>query len=120
MDDRPRVVNVKVANIRPGHADLRVWMADENNVYVGRRGVVFVGGARWPPADSPWANPFKIGRDGDRAAVIERYRAYITDRVARGLTPPLATLRGKTLGCWCAPEACHADVLADLVAGHGA
>lgn len=23
-------------------------------------------------------------------------------------------LRGKTLGCWCKPDACHGDVLAEL------
>ncbi|MDX2820370.1 DUF4326 domain-containing protein, partial [Streptomyces ipomoeae] len=26
------------------------------------------------------------------------------------LVPPL---RGKTLACWCAPELCHADILAE-------
>ena len=29
----------------------------------------------------------------------------------------LSELRGKTLGCWCAPEPCHGDVLARYVAG---
>jgi len=24
-------------------------------------------------------------------------------------------LRGKTLGCWCKPEACHGDVLLELL-----
>ncbi|MBA3285144.1 MAG: DUF4326 domain-containing protein, partial [Nitrosopumilus sp.] len=23
-------------------------------------------------------------------------------------------LRGKTLGCWCRPDACHGDLLAEL------
>jgi hypothetical protein len=23
-------------------------------------------------------------------------------------------LKGKTLGCWCKPEACHGDILAEL------
>jgi hypothetical protein len=28
----------------------------------------------------------------------------------------LPELRGKVLGCWCAPAACHGDVLAEMVA----
>jgi len=31
----------------------------------------------------------------------------------------LPELRGKVLGCWCAPKACHGDVLVSLAnAGH--
>lgn len=54
-----RVTNVRVAHIRPGHADLQE--ADPDNVYVGRRGVVFIDGGHFPPEDSPWANPFRVG-----------------------------------------------------------
>jgi hypothetical protein len=60
-----------------------------------------------------WGNPFRIGPDGDRAAVIEKYRAWIVGRP--DLMAALPELRGKRLGCWCAPMACHGDVLADLV-----
>jgi hypothetical protein len=28
------------------------------------------------------------------------------------LLAKLDTLRGKVLGCWCSPEACHGDILA--------
>lgn len=111
-----RVVSVKVGAIRPGHADLRHWMADPQNVYVGRRGIVFIDGARFPPGDSPWANPFRIGPGCTRADAIARYRTQLCARLAESpaLRIALAELRGKTLGCWCAPEACHADVLAEL------
>ena len=27
----------------------------------------------------------------------------------------LERLRGRTLGCWCAPEPCHADVLVGVI-----
>ena len=64
---------------------------------------------------SPWGNPFKIGPDGTRQAVIEKYRAYIAERPE--LLARVGELKGKTLGCWCAPEACHADVLAELAEG---
>ena len=32
------------------------------------------------------------------------------------LLAALPELAGKTLGCWCAPKACHGDVLARLAA----
>jgi hypothetical protein len=57
-------------------------------------------------------NPFVIGRDGTRAQVITKYRAWIVQQPA--LIRALEELRGKDLVCWCAPEACHADVLVEL------
>lgn len=62
---------------------------------------------------SKWGNPWKVGWDGDRQEVIERYRYYILHQ-AVGLQAQLQELRGKTLGCWCAPLPCHGDVLAHL------
>lgn len=58
---------------------------------------------------SKWGNPFKIGRDGDRAQVIEKYRAHLASRP--DLLAALPELRGKVLGCWCAPLPCHGNVL---------
>jgi hypothetical protein len=55
-----------------------------------------------------WGNPFKIGLDGDRATVIERYRV----EVLPSLLPHVAQLQGKALGCWCWPQDCHAELLA--------
>lgn len=59
-----------------------------------------------------WGNPFRIGADGDRATVIAKYAAWVRDQPA--LMAALPELRGKTLGCWCAPLLCHGDVLARL------
>lgn len=59
-----------------------------------------------------WGNPFKIGKDGDREAVIAKYEAWILTRL--DLLADLPMLRGKRLGCWCKPLACHGDVLAHL------
>ena len=67
-----------------------------HDVYVGR-----------PPG-----NPFVVGRDGTRAQVIARYRAYLMTRT--DLLEKLPELRGRRLACWCAPLACHGDVLAEL------
>ena len=57
-------------------------------------------------------NPFVIGRDGSRADVIAKYRAWIVAQP--DLMGALEELRGRDLVCWCAPLACHGDVLADL------
>jgi hypothetical protein len=77
-------------------------------IYVGR-GTVF-------------GNPFRIGGrapDGgvmDRERVIEEYRVWLE------MHPELKErarreLRGRDLLCWCAPEACHADVLLEVANG---
>lgn len=65
---------------------------------------------------SRWGNPFEIGRDGTRADVIEKYRQMLlTDRLDLA-SRARRELRGKVLGCWCAPEACHGDVLLEIAA----
>ena len=75
---------------------------------------------RNPPTDavyvgrgSPWGNPFRIGREGTREEVIEKFERYAIKRLER---EPywLDPLRDKDLVCWCAPETCHADVLLRL------
>ena len=61
---------------------------------------------------SEWGNPFVIGKDGSRAEVVEKYRAWLLTQPK--LLAKIKTLKGKTLGCWCSPDACHGDVLAEF------
>ena len=61
---------------------------------------------------SKWGNPFEIGKHGSRREVIEKYRKYILEN--KELLKDLGELRGKILGCWCAPKECHCDILAEL------
>jgi hypothetical protein len=42
------VVCVKVDFIRPEYKNLEEWMRNPNNVYIGRSGVVFINGERFP------------------------------------------------------------------------
>lgn len=65
-----------------------------------------------------WGNPFRIGRDGSRADVIEKYKQWLWKQVQskRILLRDLAELHGRTLGCHCAPLPCHGDVLARAAA----
>lgn len=60
----------------------------------------------------PWGNPYLIGPALTRREAIEKYRSHIKgqpDLLAR-----LSELKGKRLGCICAPMSCHGDVLAEL------
>ncbi len=111
------VVNCKVANIRPRYTTLREWVADPNNVYVGRAGVVFVDKVRFPKEASKFCNPFKVGKDGTREEVISKFREHMAAKLKGDpeLVKELVAMKGKNLGCWCAPEPCHADVLLDLI-----
>lgn len=66
-----------------------------------------------------WGNPFTLppglARKGDevsRGRVIAQYREWI--KTQPNLLAALPELRGKTLGCFCAPKACHGDVLFEL------
>lgn len=83
-ETRTRVINIQ----RDGQPD----------VYVGR--------------PSRWGNPYRIGQDGTREEVIAKYRRWLMRQPE--LLAQIHTLRGQTLGCWCAPQPCHADVLAEL------
>ncbi|MGC1214122.1 MAG: DUF4326 domain-containing protein [Micromonospora sp.] len=63
-----------------------------------------------------WGNPFEMPADGDRATVIANYQWYYLP-YKPSLTAKVHSLKGKALGCWCAPEECHGDVLAELAEG---
>ncbi|GEM_PF-756705 len=69
---------------------------------------VYVGRGR----GSRWGNPFKSPRGGSRDEVIAKYERWLVRQPE--LMAALPELRGKVLGCWCAPKPCHADVLLRL------
>lgn len=113
-----QVVNVKVKYIRSdGYANLKEWIEDENNVYVGRGGVVFVDKERFPKKGSKFLNPFKIGRDGNRDEVLKKYKIYISEKLKddKELVYELNKMKGKKIGCWCYPEKCHGDILVEII-----
>lgn len=80
---------------------------DKFDVYIGR--------------PSKWGNPFshKPGTLAKfirptRQEAISAYEEWITNGDGRYLLSDIEELRGKTLGCWCKPNACHGDVLIRL------
>jgi hypothetical protein len=53
------------------------------------------------------------GKDGTREVVVEAYRLDLIRRIRAGEVSleELAELDGKDLVCFCAPQACHGDIL---------
>ena len=72
------------------------------------KGCVYVG------RGSDWGNPFRIGYDGTRAEVINKFRTYALQRLVRDRNW-LIPLKGRDLVCHCAPKPCHADVIIELL-----
>ena len=65
---------------------------------------------------SIWGNPFMEGKDGSRQEVIKKYREWILySDDAEEQRKEIETLRGKVLGCWCKPKACHGDILIEIL-----
>ena len=64
---------------------------------------------------SKWGNPYShlLGKGQFHvptiAEAIEKYEDYLYS--SEYLLSQIHTLKGKTLGCWCAPNACHGDIL---------
>jgi Domain of unknown function (DUF4326) len=65
-------------------------------------------------------NKYRVGKDGDAAECVAKFRANWEYGLAHplgklALRPTLEKLRGKNLACWCRlDQPCHADVLLDL------
>lgn len=82
---------------------------------------------------TPLGNPFShmAGTSAQhqvesRDAAIERYRRWLAEELQLNPAGPAAEMLARlvnlyrdsgelTLVCWCAPQACHADVIADVV-----
>lgn len=60
-----------------------------------------------------WGNPFYLGNESDRERILEDYLHWIA-RKPELIADAKRELRGKVLGCHCAPKACHADILARI------
>ena len=78
---------------------------DKYDIYIGRPRR----GERWA-----WGNPFLIGKDGGRYKVIQLFDEWLLtspDPRAVWMRENIYTLKGKRLGCFCAPHPCHGDVL---------
>jgi hypothetical protein len=75
---------------------------------------VAVGVGAYIGRGSLWGNPYVIGKHGDRDEVIRKFREYASAVI---LDRPdwLVPLEGRDLVCFCAPLACHGDVLLEMI-----
>jgi hypothetical protein len=65
-----------------------------------------------------WGNPFELPVDGDRAEVVSKFSKFYLPHKP-GLLAKMPALRGKVLACWCHPEECHGDIIAEIVNSEG-
>ena len=81
------------------------------DVYCGRESLYY--GLK----ESLFCNPFKIGQDGDRDEVLEKFKNYFYKRLGEDdrFNYELWKLKGRVLACWCVPEKCHCQIIADFL-----
>ena len=60
---------------------------------------------------SEFGNPFYLDSDGDRDHVCDAFGRFLEDKTS--LHIKVKGLKGKVLGCHCAPLRCHGEILKD-------
>ncbi len=92
-----RVINIKT------EAEYQAEKSTPNYEYIGR--------------GSYWGNPYSMYETGDdRDEVIRKYKYdFDFDKFPNKKKSEVYKLAGKRLGCFCKPQACHGDVLADFL-----
>ena len=91
-----------VVNVRKRKGYIR--MTTDDYAYIGRPSI--------------FGNPFEIGKDGDRRQVVEKYKVWFYKRLEDpSFYQEVWKLKGKSLGCWCAPLLCHGNVIAEYLDG---
>ena len=72
---------------------------EEYDVYIGR--------------GSDWGNPYPVWEFKNREDCLKAYKWYLLN-TRPDLLDRLDELKGKVLGCYCKPQSCHGDFLAEL------
>lgn len=99
------IVN-KYKHAHPGPLDVWVMRDGSNKPTNGGRSL------------SCLSNPFHIGRDGDRATVVKKYRQWLGRKVKgekdEKIISALRSIEADAnLICCCYPLSCHAEVIRD-------
>jgi hypothetical protein len=82
------------------------WQEDPQYVYIGRPG---------KGKDGPFGNPIRLLPGNARGTTIAKYRTYLLKRLYNepDFMAQVMDLYGKTLVCFCKPQTCHGDILAE-------
>lgn len=99
---------IKVKELRKiGCSSLREWLANPNNLYVGRHGRIFITDPITKEKEifhypkSKWHNPYKVGTKSGQYSLSDSLRLYKEYLFDSGLIKDIKELEGKTLGCFC-------------------
>lgn len=83
--------------------------AAKYDVYIGRPG---------KGQTSIWGNPARVGIDGTQGECVQLFENLMRKRIKENpdyWLGELKKLKGKTLGCFCKPRACHGDIIVKLI-----
>lgn len=97
-----RVLLTRVINIKK-ETEYQSVKSTPNYEYIGR--------------GSYWGNPYSMYDEGDdREEVIRKFKYdFDYDKFPNKEKSEVYKLAGKRLGCFCKPQSCHGDVLADFL-----
>lgn len=83
------------------------WKTNDQYVYIGRSGKGMSG---------YFGNPIRLPAGSNRGATLEAFKEYAIARIEEDAEyrEAVKNLSGKHLVCFCAPQPCHGDILAEL------
>lgn len=92
-------MTTKVINIKSGQP---------YDQYIGRAG---------HGQDGYFGNPFVREPNESPGATLHRFKGYFYDRLAKDVVfrARVHALKGKTLACFCKPNACHGDIIVEYL-----
>lgn len=125
-------ISIKVSNLRKisngkgrKYTDLKDWLSNDNNVYTGRFGRIFIKTGNeskiFHYKQSKWANPYSL-KEYSLSESLNKYVEHLLKfNNNNRLIYDIFELDGKTLGCFCDKQKngiipiCHAQILTDLL-----
>lgn len=85
------------------------------DVYIGRAS----NGVRVPSLYllGYFGNPFRIRAGQPRGSTLDKFRTYFYDRLTTDaeFKARVLQLKDKRLGCFCHPQPCHGDIIAEYL-----
>lgn len=99
---KPLIITITDTDIIKPHPDIvKMCKRDPYEIYIDRGD------------GSIWGNPYAISDTRNREYVIAMFTDYLLKKPS--LLQHIFELKGKTLGCHCAPQLCHGDMLVWLL-----
>jgi len=85
-----------------------VHIKEPYDVYIGRSG---------RGQSGYFGNPFKRQPGSSAGSTLIKYKKYLYDRLNNDpqFKERIHLLKGKTLGCFCKPNACHGDIIKEYL-----